>query len=195
MGMEGNVRSLGLADLERARADADYLEHFLRREIPRELVERKLASGKNLPAEVRAHYEALLQGAPEGVEVAPALDLHKAWHGIHFLLTAGGAPALAFAVLPHPGQTFGSDQGRGPPGYLLPVQVKEIALALAALDVDELRRRYDPKKMAELEIYPSAIWLREDEDNFDWLMQFYQPLPAYYESAASAGSAMLVWIS
>lgn len=198
MGMEGNLRSLSLAELERARQDADFLEPFVRREIPRELVMRKLASPRPLPMEVRAHYEALLAGAPEGVTLAPLLDLHKAWHGIHFLLTgraSGGEPPLAHAVLPAEGQTLGHDQGHGLPGYLLPEQVKAVATALGSLDRATLERRYDPREMTALDIYPSTIWSRSDEDNFDWLMQFFQPLPGHYADAAERDRAMIVWIA
>jgi hypothetical protein len=196
--MEGNLRSLSAAELDRARGDADFLDAFLRREIPRELVMKKLASGKPLPMEVRAHYEALLSGAPDGVELEPALDLHKAWHGIHFLLTGqawGGEPPLAHAVLPAHGQTIGDERGPNAPGYLTPDQVRAVSSALGRLDRAELERRYDPERMIALEIHPSAIWLREREDSFDWLMQFFEPLPGYYAEAAKRDRAMLVWIA
>jgi hypothetical protein len=198
MAMEGNLRSISLSYVERAREDADFIEPFVRRELPRELLERKLGSAKNLPSEVRAHYEELLRGPPPGLELSPRLDLHKAWHGIHYLLTGepwGGAPPLACAVLGAEGQNVGVDQGYGAPSYLTPTQVKTVAAALAEVGLGELRRRYDPAKMTELEIYPSTLWLREHEDNFDWLMQFYEPLPGYYASAAASDSAMLVWIA
>lgn len=190
------LRRISSAALARVRQDVSALEPYVQRELPRELLERKLASGAKLPPEIRAHYERLLAGPPEGVVLEPALDLHKAWHGIHFLLTAeatGGAPPLAWAVLGASEQNLGEDLGYGPATYLSPAQVQEVSSALGALSLDELRRRYDPQKMTELGIYPSEIWRRAD--SFDWLLQFYEPLPAYYAEAAERESAMLIWLS
>ena len=45
-----------------------------------------------------------------------------------------------------------------------PAQVRESATPLAALDPDELTRRFDPDRMTVLEISPDRIRHRPDED-------------------------------
>lgn len=195
---EGMLRRVTPETLSRLLGEELELEPFVQREIPRELLERKLRARPDLPAEIRAHYERLLAGPPDGVKLEPALDLHKAWHGIHFLLTgqaAGGTPPLAYAVLGFPEQPIGDDLGDGPATYLEPARVRDVAAALAELSPDELRRRFDPAQMTALEIEPTAIWKRAGEDDFEWLMQFYAPLPDYYAEAAQRGDAMLIWRS
>lgn len=196
MGMEGNLRRIVPADLERALRDPSFLEPFVRRELPRELLEKQLARD-DLPPDVRLHFERLAQPPPPGVEPQPAVDLHKTFHGIHYLLTgdaAGGEEPLSLAVMPSDERAVGEDLGYGPAGYLLPDEVRAVADALSQLDRDDLRQRYDPELMTKLEIYPAVVWLRDNADSFDWLMQFYEPVPDYYAEASARGDAMLVWI-
>ncbi len=198
MVVELSLRPIGEDDIARAEADESSLEPFLQPELPRELIARKLAKSPNLPAEIRARYTALLAEPPEGVVVEPALGLHKAWHGIHYLLTgerAGGAPPLAWAVLGDPAQTIGADEGHGPASFLRPPQVERVASALSNLDGGELSKRYDARAMVELEIEPLSMWLREADDGCEWLLQFYQPLCEHYARAAERGRAMLIWMS
>jgi hypothetical protein len=67
-------------------------------------------------------------------EPPDSIDLDKAWHGIHYLLTGtaeGGDGPEALAILG--GEEFGPDVGYGPARFLLPGDVKAVSDALARL--------------------------------------------------------------
>src|SRR6185503_14516377 len=105
-----------------------------------------------------------LLSTPESIvalleEDVDEVDLDKAWHGIHFLLTGtawdGGEP-LCYLV--SGGEEVGDvDVGYGPARVLRPHQVAQWAAALTAIPADELRRRFDPQAMLKEKIYPE-IW-------------------------------------
>ena len=104
-----------------------------------------------------------------------SVDLDKAWHGIHWLLTGAEGPT---ADVPSEaifgGDPFGEDLGYGP-GRLLPAErVIAVAAALRDLDSDTLRTRMDPAAMTTAGIYP-GIW--DEEDVFeDELAPAYEDL-------------------
>ena len=122
------------------------------------------------------------------------LDVDKAWHGIHFLLTGsqwkGDAP-LGNAVLG--GIEFGDDVGYGPAKYITAKEVAEVHSALSRVSVDELMSRLDLNVMREQEIYPSA-W-RNLEEEQAYLGGYYVALLEFYAEAAKAGGAVLKYVN
>lgn len=123
------------------------------------------------------------------------LDIDKAWHGIHYLLTGSGEPTRDIGSLAiFGGREVGNDLGYGPARLLSPAEVKEVARVLKELSLEKLSSRYDPKKMEKLQIYPD-IWVRDGKDAFDYLAEYYRKLSVFYEKAAASGSAMLLVIS
>ena len=94
--------------------------------------------------------------ARDGRDHEQVKDLEKAWHGLHYLLSGTvGEPdesALGRAVLG--GTEVGEDfSGYGAARRFPPAEVGEVAAALGASD-DEVMGRFDPQRMAELQIYP-----------------------------------------
>lgn len=135
---------------------------------------------------------------PDGGESEPAnyIDVDKAWHGIHFLLTGkadGGVGPAGLAILG--GEPIGDDVGFGPARLLLPNEVRSVSSALTALDIETLRSRYIPGDMAKADIYPTEIWEREGDEAFDYLVKNYRSLVKFYADAASRGDGILLWLS
>lgn len=122
------------------------------------------------------------------------IDIDKTWHGIHFLLTGDpwkGEPPLFNAVMG--GKQIGTeDPGYGPPRYLTPDQVRDVAQALSEIHASDLRSRFDPERFAREDIYPN-IW-DEGEEALDYLMDYYVELVRFFSSAAAAGDAVLLCI-
>lgn len=118
------------------------------------------------------------------------LDLDKAWHGLHWLLTGSvddTSTPTGQAVLG--GSEIGEDWGYGPPRLLRPDDVRRVAEALGALTADDLRARFDASAMAAAGVYP-FIW--DEEDVFDdYLAPSYELLRDFYARAASRGDAVL----
>ena len=119
------------------------------------------------------------------------LDLEKAWHGLHYLLSGTvdepGESALGKAVLG--GTEIGEDfSGYGAARRFTPAEVGEVAEALAASDDDEVMARFDPPRMAELQIYPFG-W--DEPDEREWLLQSLRELRSFYRDAAANGRAIV----
>jgi hypothetical protein len=126
------------------------------------------------------------------------LDVDKAWHGIHFLLTGtaweGEAP-LDFVVTG--GEPIGQqDVGYGPARGLSRAEVGALADALAPLSEDVLGARFDPEAMLATDIYPS-IWDRDpaDDDTRGYLLHYYATLRRFVSDAARAGEALIMFLS
>jgi hypothetical protein len=133
-------------------------------------------------------------GDREGANV----ELDKAWHGIHYLLTGtawAGEPPLNFLVAG--GQAAGDiDVGYGPVRLYSSSDVKRIKVALSAISDDELRSRFRPEEMMKLEIYPE-IWDRPvDEDNtLGYLMEYLAVLRDHVGAAAAHGLGLAVYVT
>jgi hypothetical protein len=123
---------------------------------------------------------------------AELLDIDKAWHAIHFLLTGvveGGEAPLAWAVFAP--TLIGEDVGEGPARVLMPDQVIEVSKALAPVTTDKLKRNCDWSVMNERQIFPGA-WRKGDED---YIGDNFKQLKKFYESAAQRRMAVLQWIA
>lgn len=124
------------------------------------------------------------------------VDVDKAWHGIHYLLTGesgGGQEPLSLAIFG--GIEFGPEVGIGPARFLTSIQVAELAKALDAIPVETLAARFNPKDMEQKEIYPDVIWVRDDMESLDYLLENYQQLLSFYKDAAGRGDAVIQWMS
>lgn len=132
---------------------------------------------------------------PDEEENEASIDVDKAWHGIHFLLTGdawGGSPPLADVVLG--GTEIGEDIGYGPARYLTPAETKAAADAIAAISPDDFRARYDAAALSKHEIYP-GIWDDPEDEALEYLAEHFESIREYFEEAATRGDAMLKYIS
>jgi hypothetical protein len=123
------------------------------------------------------------------------LDLHKSWHGLHWLICQDawqdGEPPLKYAILGE--EEMGADlTGYGAPTLNTPDRVREIDRALGALGAAEVMRRFDGPRMEEIEIYPGG-WA-EDRSWPGDLRRDYSRLCKFYERAAKSGDAVLTWV-
>jgi hypothetical protein len=168
MGMTASFRRLSSEDLSRLVDDPQLLADYLGEEDP---------SGDFGPF----------------VE----LDIDKAWHAIHFLLTGTaweGDHPWNFIV--KGGTAIGGDLGYGPARALTSAQVREIAAALESMPVEKLSERFDAKALTAAQIYPQ-IWDRpaEEDDTREYVTSYYEELCDFVLAAAAKGEAMLVYLS
>lgn len=126
--------------------------------------------------------------APKG----QSINLDKAWHGIHFLLTgnAEAANSLSSKVI-FGGESFGPDLGYGPAQLLTPAEVKGIAKLLMKETPERLAARYDPVAFEQADIYPSVIWVREGKAALTYVLGYYRKLVEFYQNAAERGNAVV----
>lgn len=144
--------------------------------------------------------EQLLED-PDGIddfldEEPTTLELEKAWHGLHWLLTGsadGGDPPLCFLLMG--GEPVGDvDMGYGPARALSSELVARWSAALSAIAPDELAERFDAQAMVDAEIYPGN-WLNEEVDELEYLMQAFESLREFVSKASEKRSGLLVYLS
>jgi hypothetical protein len=158
------------------------------------MVARRLTSAElaGLRDEPGTAHELLADESGEAMDAGRLVDVDKAWHGIHFLLTGTaweiGTPA-ANAVLG--GRPIGEEVAYGPARLLEPDEVRDVAGAL--VDDATLRGRFDAARLQELEIYPN-IWDEEDVLQ-EYVLPHYTALVEFYRKAAGDGSAVLLAIT
>ena len=166
MSMNGNFKALSNEELDALLADPSRVEQLLYASF--------FGSGSN------GHEE---------------LEIDKAWHGIHFLLTGNAWEAsLPLGFVAAGGEEVGDDLGYGPARALRSEQVVEIDRALEPFTTDELRRRFDADRMTELEIYPSG-WSDDPDGELEYLLAFYMELRAFVHRTAERGDALLVYLA
>ena len=93
------------------------------------------------------------------------------------------------------GQEFGPDLDGGPPRFLTPEQVAQVASTLADLPAEALAPRYVPQDMERKQIYPDVIWVRDGEESLRYLQYYYRELAAFYRNPAARGDAVIQWLS
>lgn len=135
---------------------------------------------------------------PEGVDELlesddddTSVDLDKAWHGLHWLLTTSvdTVPGDPLSDVIFGGEGVGEDLGYGPPRLLRAARVQVVADALARVDRASLRARMDSEAMEAAEVYP-MIW--DEDDVFDsYLGPAYDSLRDFYAAAAGANEAVI----
>ena len=96
------------------------------------------------------HVGAVLDGVEAGQ--GGEIDLDKAWHGIHFLLTGSaweGDEPLGYLIAA--GQPVGDeDVGYGPARVLRPKEVAQLDAALAAISLDNFACLFPSQSQPEL---------------------------------------------
>lgn len=142
-------------------------------------------------------------GVIDGAYNAPEhgfVDLDKAWHCLHYLLTgsaqAGEGP-LAFLLAG--GMPVGEEDlgGAGPARVFVPAEVAAIAAALATVTEASLMARFDVKKLEALGVYPGRWEQLNLKSDYDLGYYFgpFRGLQRLTERGREEGRGMIVWIS
>ncbi|MBD1944178.1 YfbM family protein [Coleofasciculus sp. FACHB-712] len=126
------------------------------------------------------------------------LDIDKAWHGIHFLLTGtkyeGETPLVNVVMGGSPLDDPDNPQfDYGPACFLIPEEVQEVAEALSQISEADLQARFHPSALSAANIYPN-IWER-GTDEFEYLMFYYLQLVKFFQDAAKFRNAIVFYIA
>ena len=126
------------------------------------------------------------------------VDIDKSWDGILFLLTGQSVSNIdhPLAKVLFSGQLIDEDQdlGYGPAHYLSPEQVVALNNQISKITVEDLKRNFDPKRMEELEVYPS-VWEQGGDEEFDYLSEYFKEMQKVYSEAAKNGEAIITFIN
>lgn len=203
--MNGVLRRIPAADLPRVRKDDDYRQELFASAWGAGFNVPLADSLSRLPWYFRWTLKLLLRKQFKAAAAAQAqqltdparakiLDLHKSWHGLHWLLCQSaweGPEPLRNAILG--GEEVGDDLGYGPARLVQPETVREVADALALLSASQVMKRYDAKAMDAAEIYPGGF-----VEDSSWRNDFkhdFERLKSFYADAAKDGEAVVAWLS
>lgn len=129
--------------------------------------------------------------APPPVQ-ARYLSTERAWHVIDYILGRARFPVqIIYGEEDLPG-IDDEDWNYGPPSYLTPDRVRVAADALARTTFDDLVSGLGPADMAREERYPH-FW--DESESLEWVRECFEPLTPYFQAAAGAGDAIVVWIA
>jgi len=178
---DANIRKLVqdplLVMLLADRGDRKYYDMAREREQPGWFERLR---GKKAP--LRLDPALFVVGPDEGEDV----DLDKAWHGLHYLLTRtdwAGEPPLDFLVNRGAGI---DDANRG----FTAAEVVDIDAALGPIDAAWLRGRFDAAEMDRLEIYP-LDW-SEADGGFEYVLEYFGNMREFIRRAAERRMGMIV---
>lgn len=122
------------------------------------------------------------------------IDLDKAWHGLHYCLTGDigeGEHPLGFIL--YGGRLAGDiDVGYGPARLFSSSQTEKINTQIQKISSDDLKANYEPEKMDD--VYPSVIWARTDEDNFEYINEYFSDLKNFLAECVKDGLGMAISI-
>ena len=142
--------------------------------------------------------DEVLDFVDDEVPASQELDLDKAWHGLHFMLTGEaweGPEPLCYLL--SGGEQIGDEEdhdvGYGPARCLSPQQVKAFSTVLSAMTEEEFGGRYNSRKMMALELYPRG-WQEEPAEMRTWLVQSFIHLRQFAQDVARRDKALLVWL-
>lgn len=85
----------------------------------------------------------------------------------------------------------GEDWGYGPPRFLPPHRAQLAAEALGRLTYDDLIHGVDHRDVQAAKVYPLG-W--DEPASLEWARDRFEALAAFFEAAATAGDAVLVWL-
>lgn len=135
---------------------------------------------------------------PEDEENEPAnlIDVDKAWHGIHYLLTGkteGGEEPWSSVIFG--GEEVGDDIGYGPVRVLGPSEVQKISAALNSLTIETISSRFNAEQMEKDEVYPDGLWVGEGQGALEYVLDNYQNLVTFYANASVSGNGILLFLA
>lgn len=196
-GMTWSARAVDPSLIGAIKRDSKLLDQTLFGDQPTILAEQLQKEGHVDVSDKKIRDELTAWAERRKAEVGDAeVDLDKAWHGIHYLLTGSveSNSTLASKVIMG-GENIGPDRGYGPAQLLTPAEVKAIALLLEETTADMLRKRFKPKEMTQAGVYPAVIWERDGEEALTYVLDYYKKLVAFYKLAAEKGQAVILVIS
>ena len=165
-GMTWSARAIDPSLIGAIKRDSKLLDQALFGDQPAILTEQLKKEGHVDLSDKKIRDELTAWAEKRKAEVGDSeVDLDKAWHGIHYLLTGSleSNSTLASKVIMG-GENLGPDRGYGPAQLLNPAEVKAIAHLLEETTVDMLRKRFKPIEMTQAGVYPAVIWERDGEE-------------------------------
>jgi hypothetical protein len=167
-------------------------------------IRRLLYADEEVNTEVKSGFFRRLFGKGKGaaspvaaghvLPEADRIDIDKAWHVLHFLLTGtsweGDLPQGFLVSAGHP--VGDEDVGYGPARSLSVPEVKALSEFLSGVDAEVLRQGFVPSRLAENEIYPNG-W--DTDIEWDYFEEAFHDTARFVRDTAEKKMALLVYLN
>ncbi len=120
------------------------------------------------------------------------LDIDKAWHGLHFLLTGSdweGEEPLKSVVFG--GTDYGDDVGYGPARILGLGEVRTVEDAISAIKSSSLKSRFDASVLNSADIYPTG-W---EMDDAEYIIDAFENVKTFYKNAVVNNQCVIQFLN
>jgi len=140
----------------------------------------------------------LLYDENKKIDTDNVLNIDKAWHAIHFILTGrqwGSTDDEPLSkIIGSESPVNDKDMGYGPAMLITDKEIHDINNALKIISQDWFRAKFSISDMQKNEIYP--IMNDEDEDEFfDYVYSYFKEVIIFFEKAENANQYILFFIS
>lgn len=148
------------------------------------------------------HDSSLLENmiySENGSSITDLLDVDKSWEAIFYLLTGHPVaeiedtkPPLSWTLFSGQLVDEGQDMGYGPAHYITAEQVKQLNRELDKITSDDLRQKYDGKKMNDAGIYPE-VW--DEPESLDYVLDNFEQVKEFYRMAEKENKGVITFIN
>lgn len=128
--------------------------------------------------------------------VVERLDIDRAWHALHFLLTdSADAETHPLSFLAAGGRAISEDLGNGPLRAFSSLEVRSLAKHLAPIHPAQILEKFDPARLEEAQIYgwPSGWRDATLASCGSYLTDAFVRAKAFVLGGAERGRALLVY--
>lgn len=119
------------------------------------------------------------------------IDVDKAWHAIHFVLTGSSKEVRGPAGIMLGGSPLDEEVGYGPVRYLDARSVRKAAKVLKSISASEFRSKVSLKRLAAAKIYPE-IWDESDSGLVDYVAGSYEHFREWLLGVAERKNTILL---
>lgn len=127
-----------------------------------------------------------------------SMDIDKAWHAIHFMLTNGQKnEKFPHCFLLDRGTSVGSaDSGINFARVLNRAEVQEVDTFLDPITTEAFMEQFDPELLTKEKIYPE-IWDRPDEQTEcrEYVQEYFETLKSFIHQAAAQKFCLLLMMN
>ena len=131
--------------------------------------------------------------------LAPALDLEKSWHILHYVFTGDVGPVSSDGDALLSGEDVGDDMGYGPPRLYDPERTKAFADFLGRQTLEELQARLNYAAMMAAGVYGLPMGQGSQTEFEDGIRRevasYFPQLRDYVTAMASKGNGLLMWLT
>ena len=194
MGLALCLRRVDAAKLQRLIVTPSEVHHFLLGTNPARSKAITFISRIMRARELAAGAGGTTAGL--GQHQAEEIDLDKAWHISHFVLTGSAAKCAGpeGSLLADERVVGTHEVGAGRPWALLPDETKRFAEAIASFGFEDMKARFDIEAMQQQKVY-LADGMQRETWCFEYVWENIEKLQNFLAAAVKNGQGLILYMT